>query len=243
MSATDRRALLRLAAGALLLPIVAAVPSRAATPERFAPPAGPMRYTRRLERELRGGARFVVSRSFAVRFRPEAAGFRVEGEQVDVVVEAPEALAEFVRLERERRELGLFPLLLDLAGAIAGGAGTPIATQLEAAVREAFAELETRPRDPDERAELGRFVSIFHQSAGRLVTALPQDLFAPEPTPRTERRAIAVPGGDAGEVAVTFTAARDPATGLMREALREVVTTLEGDRRQTLERWTLTPLL
>jgi hypothetical protein len=41
---------------------------------------------------------------------------------------------------------------------------------------------------------------------------------------------------------VTFSAARDPATGLMREARREVVTELDGDRRTTLESWQLTPL-
>ena len=58
---------------AILLP-ASVVPARAAG--RFAPPAAPMLYTRRLERVLGDGASFVVVRSFAVRFVPDAAGFR-----------------------------------------------------------------------------------------------------------------------------------------------------------------------
>jgi hypothetical protein len=39
---------------------------------------------------------------------------------------------------------------------------------------------------------------------------------------------------------VTFTATRDPVTGLMREAQREVLTEVAGDLRRTIESWTLT---
>jgi hypothetical protein len=41
---------------------------------------------------------------------------------------------------------------------------------------------------------------------------------------------------------VIFTAERDPATGLMREARREIVTQVSGDLRRTVESWTLTSL-
>jgi hypothetical protein len=243
VSELDRRAVLCLGTGALLL---ALAPMAAARPANrspgFTPPDGPMLYTRRLERALPGGARFVVSRSFAVRFRHAADGFVVEGEQVAVEVDAPDPLAAFARLEREREEVGLFPLLLDADGTIAGGAGAPLATRLDAAVRETLAAIEAQSHDPAERAELVRFVNTFHQSAGKLVTELPRDLFAPAETPRSESREIALPGGDSGEVVVTFSATRDPATGLMRQALREVVTELEGDRRRTLESWQLAPL-
>lgn len=243
MSTVDRRAVLRLAAGALLLPLASAAAAHpAGSATGFSPPDGPMLYTRRLERALAGGARLVVSRSFAVRFRHEAEGFRVEGAQVGVEVDAPEQLAAFARLEREREERGLFPLLLDSTGIIADGTGIPIATRLDAAVRETLATLEARPYDPAERAELVRFVNAFHQSAGKLVTELPRDLFAPAEAPRSESREVTLPGGNSGEVVVTFSAVRDPATGLMRQALREVVTELEGDRRKTRESWRLSPL-
>ena len=85
----DRRALLRLAGVATALPWVPIAPARALGATRFAPPAGEMRYTRRLERGLADGASLVVSRSFAVRFVPETDGFRVDGSQVAVAVDAP----------------------------------------------------------------------------------------------------------------------------------------------------------
>ena len=242
MSVADRRTMLRRAAAAMLLPLAAAAGAHSAKPgARFSPPDGPLRYTRRLERALPGGRSLVVSRSFAVRFRHADGGFLVDGEQLAVEVEAPEVLAGFARIEREREELGLFPLLLDAEGTIAGTEGIPLATRLDEAVRETLAALESQPHSEAERAELVRFVSAFHQSAGRLVTELPRDLFAPVDYPREERRAIALPGGAAGAVRVTFDAARDPASGLMREARREVVTEVAGDRRRTLESWTLTP--
>ena len=239
----DRRTVLRLAGGALLLPLASGAGAHPAdSASRFSPPDGPMLYTRRLERGLPDGARLVVTRSFAVRFRHEAGGFVVEGEQVGVEVEAPEALAAFARIEREREERGLFPLLLDAEGAIADGVGTPLATRLDDAVREAHAALAARSYDATERAELTRFVTAFHQSAGRLVTELPHDLFAPHGAPRSESREVALPGGDSGEVTVTFSALRDPVTGLMRQALREVVTVIDGDERRTRESWQLAPL-
>src|SRR5688572_7537209 len=87
-----RRALLGLAGAAAALPLFRTGSAAAQPASRFAPPSGPMRYTRRLERELVDGARLVVSRGFAVRFVPEADGFRVDGEQVDSAVDAPAAL-------------------------------------------------------------------------------------------------------------------------------------------------------
>lgn len=237
---TDRRNVLRLSAAALLLPMLSAGIAHAAGPARFAPPAGPMLYSRRLERAMGGGYRFVVERRFAVRFVQVTGGFRVDGEQVGVEVEAPGALAEFARIERERLEAGLFPLLLDAEGGIAGGMATPLATRLDEAVRAALDQVGAQEHAPAERSELERFIVAFHQGATRLMTELPQDLFAPG-SPRHETREVALPGGDSGAVTVSFAATRDPTTGVMREALREVLTTLEGGQRRTLENWTLAP--
>ena len=239
MIRADRRTLLRLAASAATLPLLPIVPAAAQPASLFAPPAGPMLYTRRLERGLAGGASLTVSRSFAVRFVPEPRGYRVDGEQVDVAVDAPEQLSTLARLERERVETAVFPLALDAAGAIRGVPPFAASAQLDAAVREVSARLDASPRTPAERAELRAFVEAVHRSAGQLVTALPHDLFAPVDCPREDRRAIALPGGGTGQVRTRFDATRDPATGLMREARREVVTELAGDLRRTVESWTL----
>jgi len=240
MNVFDRRSLLRLAAGGIAL---AALPaSRAAAAAGFDPPLAPMLYTRQLERELPDGARFAVGRRFAIRFVREAEGFRVEGEQVGVEVDAPAALAEFARLERERRETGLFPLGLDFAGTIRGAGPAADTAKLDDAVREAAARIARGDYPPAERERQRAFVDAVHRSAGAILTELPRDLFAPVDCPRSYRRTVALPGGGIGAVRRTFDAVRDPATGLMREARREVITEIESDRRRTVESWTLGPL-
>jgi hypothetical protein len=243
MSGADRRAWLRGMAMALLFPALAALaPTARAEAARFAPPGVPMRYVRRLERSLADGEKLVVTRSFAVRFEPAGEGYRILGQQLGVETEAPEKLAAFMRIERERREDGLFPLLLDAHGRITGSEAAPLPARLDEAVREAVAMIDRRPRPAADRAELLRFVNAIDQSAGKLVSALPHDLFAPAPEPRRETREVALPGGETGILTLTFSATADPGTGLMQEAEREVLTELAGETRRTLETWRLEPL-
>lgn len=234
-----RRDVLRIAAGAVLLPL-ASGQAWAERTGRFAPPPQPMRYTRRLERTMMDGAVLTVSRVFAIRFLTVSGGYRVEGDQVDVTVEAPAKLAPFAALERARVEQGLFPLLLDADGLI-HGARPPVRTaELDAAVAEALARYRDLPQAPL-RDEAVQFVNALHQGASKLVTELPNDLFAPHSGARTASRDVALPDGESGAVTVRFSALADPATGLMREAMREVVTALSEDRRRTVETWQLVP--
>jgi hypothetical protein len=240
VSSLDRRSLLRGGAAAVAL---TALPASGAAPAAvFDPPSTPMLYARRLERGLPGGARLAVSRRFAVRFARHDEGFRVDGDQLGVEVEAPETLAEFARIERERREAGLFPLSLDATGTIRGVAPGIDNARLDDAVRAAVARIEAGDHPQAERERLRGFVEAVHRSAGAILTELPRDLFAPVDCPRTERRAVALPGGDPGEVRLSFDAVRDSATGVMREARREVVTEIAGDLRRSVESWTLAPL-
>ncbi|MEO6040705.1 MAG: hypothetical protein ABIP41_02280 [Croceibacterium sp.] len=239
MIVADRRQMLRLAAAAALLPVLAARSASALPATRFAPPSAPMRYTRTLRRELAGGAAIVVSRSFSVRFMPLAAGFRIDGEQVAVSVAAPPALARFAELERERRELGLFPLVLDNRGLITGAPSAIDTAGLDEAVKAAAKRFDVAGFAPGERSEADRFVSALHQDASRLVTALPRDLFAPSKLQSAATRDVMLPDGGQGVVTVRFTAQTDPATGLMKQAQREVVTNLSGDQRRTIEDWSL----
>lgn len=244
MRGMDRRTLLRAAAAALLLPIAGAASERAmaSSGARFVPPAGPMLYTRRLERGLKDGASIVVSRSFSVVFQRQGDGYRVEGRQVGVDVSAPDALAEFARIERERKEPGVFPLILGPSGLIQGTDGPRSSSTVEAALREATSRIRAREMAPADKDALQQFILAIHQSAGKLVSELPADLFAPIQPERRESREVALPDGEAGEVTVLFTAQADPVTGLMREAVREVVTALGSDQRRTVESWQLAPL-
>jgi hypothetical protein len=236
----DRRQVLHAAMAALVLPLVSAPGLARAQGRAFAPPPGSMLYTRRLERSLPGNARFTVSRSFAIRFHQEAGGYRVTGEQVAVDVDAPDSLAPFAAMERERMEEGLFPLFLDQDGLIAAGADVAESPRLDQAVQEVLRRINALPVPEADQAEMTSFVRAVHANAAQLLTELPRDLFAPDGERSRHSRTVALPGGGEGVVTVGYTAETEPSTGLMRNAEREVVTEFAGSLRRTLERWTLT---
>lgn len=240
----DRRTILRRAAWAALVPLLSQMPQPAAATNgtRFAPPARPMRYTRTLTRHLAGDAILTVERSFAVTFTPTAGGFAIDGRQIHVAVDAPAALADLARLERERIETGLFPLQLDADGRIAGGPDIAPGPQLDRAVELARAQIARASGDRPGETETARFVLALQQSAAALVTELPTDLFAPAAYPRFDRGEVPLPDGGTGEISSRFDALVDQATGLMRSAERQVVTAIAADRRETLERWNLAAL-
>jgi hypothetical protein len=236
----DRRRFLELAGATLLLPLASV--TRAATPA-FAPPAGPMRYTRALRREMIDGAAIVATRYFAVRFVPLAGGFRLEGaENAAPDVSGPPSLEAILQLERERRDSSFFPLRIDRTGRIAGEPGKAGSPQLDRAVEEALHRVAASGRPADDAAAMRSFVLGLQQAAASLVAAPPADLFHPLSAPFSESREIAMPDGGTGTVSVAFTASLDPATGLMREAERLVVTRLAQSERRTAERWTLAPI-
>jgi len=240
----DRRQVLRAAAAALVLPLLGtstiARAQGSAQGRAFSPPPGSMLYTRRLVRSLPDDARFSVSRSFAIRFVAEAGGYRVEGEQVAVDVDAPESLEFLAAMERDRRERALFPLLLGRDGLIEG---TDFASppRLDQAVQAVLRRVGQLPVPDDDQAEMTRFVRAVHANAAQLLSELPRDLFAPDEERSSESRTLALPGGGEGVVTVAYTADTEPSTGLMRSAQREVVTEFGGSLRRTVESWTLVP--
>jgi hypothetical protein len=233
--------MLRLAMGASLLPLFAAQGVSAATPGAAAihPPSGSMLCRRRLERGLAGGASFIVTREFRVRFEPVAGGYLLEGAQLSARVDGPSSLASLAALEEQRVESGLFPLELDAAGQIIDGSGVMSGSEVERAiqfVRERFPEEAGK-----ERNEAVDFVEALHSTGTRLTAELPADLFAPVERTRTDHREITLPWGDRGEVSTRFEAERDPQTQLMRYANREIMTRLGDDTRRSFEGWELLP--
>lgn len=250
MITLDRRRAIAAGIAAVLAPALASRSARAQagmqgiTGHLIAPPPSPMLYRRVLTRDLVDGNRLVVAREFAVRFEAFAGGFTLDGEQRAVTVEAPPALARFAELERERDESALFPITLDAFGRILQE-DMPDASDTAGEIDRAFAEALRALGAlglPSSEAEMWqRFVGAVH-AAGQGITAyLPVDLFAPASAPRREEQAIALPGGGEGTIATTFFGETDTATGLMREAEREVTTQTEGTRRTTREQWTLGP--
>ena len=242
MSGLDRRRMLCLSMA--LLPVLAshkalAEPPAQASARAITPPPQPMVYTRRLERTLVGDARIVVERKFAIRFTRSDTGFVVDGEQIAVTVETPKELAALGEMERERVETGIFPLELDRSGRIRSGVGADEEPEVEEAIRYVSDAVAKLDRSEDERATMKEFVNAIHQAGTAIVSMLPPDLFAPVESDRTDMRTIALPVGGEGIVETRFTAQRDPSTGLMRRATREVVTSIAQDERRTTETFSL----
>ena len=239
----DRRALLRWAIAAALAPAFASRAGAVAAADGgdFAPPRGPMIFSRRLERELPDGNKLVVTRSFAVRFAASPAGWTVTGAQVGVKVDAPDWVAPLAALERQRIETGLFPLALDRAGMILDGPDARPARELDRAIAIVRGRIAKAAIAADEREEIEAFIRAVHEAGTAMTSEFPGDLFAPRDDAVRAERELALPGGGAGTIEVSFTAVTDPATGLMREARREIVTRIDTDRRLTREDWSLTP--
>lgn len=242
-SVSDRRTLLRLAVAVTLAPALAT--RAAAAPQaggrRFAPAQGTMTFTRLLVRHLSDGNQLAVNRSFAIRFAPRPSGWSVTGEQVAVSVDFPQRLAALASVEQQRRETGLFPLLLDSAGMIVDGPEARPAKRLDEAVAAVMRGLDKTGYAAGDRKQFDAFVRAVHDAGARMTSLLPVHLFAPTAEPMRAERELAVPGGGQGMIEVSFTAVADPATGLMRQARRDIVTSIGADRRLTREDWTLVP--
>jgi hypothetical protein len=241
MNGADRREILRIALGASLLPLLASQRTSAAVPASIPiqPPTGSMLYRRRLERNMLGGWKFIVTREFRVRFEPVASGYVLNGMQLSAHVDAPERLARFAAVEEQRVESGMFPLFLDPAGQIIEGNGEISGDAIERAMQEVRERFPEGPGKQEDEALA--FIEALHSTGTRLTAELPRDLFAPVEEVRSDRRELALPWGDSGEVSTRFVAERDPLTLLMRHASREVVTRMGDDTRRSIESWDLHP--
>lgn len=230
----DRRGAL---AAFALLACAAPLVARDPTAPRFAAPRGPMRLTRVLERELGDGAAVIVTRSWRLRFVPQAAGYRVEGEQLAVEVEAPPALAALAEIERGNTQEGLFPIALDAAGLMVDeGGGDPGAIP---GLPEATGDYLDQTGAAREAAMA--YVAAVQQAGAAMTSSWPTDLFFPAATPRSEVRAVPLPGGASGTIAVRFAGALDPNKGRLAHAERRIVTSLDGTVRSSRETWSLAP--
>lgn len=228
-----------MAGAALLLPLEGTAIGQSSG---IAPPSGPLRYTRKLRCELADGTAIEAERFFAVRFVRDNAGYRIVGEEGALPrVSGPAPLEPLLKLERERREIGLFPLRLDHAGLIVtepAEAGSP---QLARAIDEALRLVHASDLDAGQRSAAAAFLQAGEQAAASLVTKPPADLFFPSTPIFEDHRNVALPDGGAGSISLRFTASADPASGLMQQAKREVVTRLGQSERRTVENWSIAP--
>lgn len=217
---------------------LASAPMAAAQPARFRAPDGPLLLTREVRRTLADGQQLVVRRRYLVHIAPEGGGFAVTGELAGVEVEAPAAMADLAQVERQRADLGLFPLRLDATGMIVGRpdpAETVDVARARSAMTVFLARTDLTAAERSSAQAMATRLQAQGQAAGN---TWPADLFRPAPGQRSEEREIALPDGRTGRVVVTVEAA-DGADGLLSQMERRTVTQLDGTERLSSERWSL----
>lgn len=210
---------------------------------RLSPPRTPMLFRRRVWRDLLDGNAIIAERGFEVRFLPLSDGYRVEGAQVSSTLETPPDLERLAKYERERIETGFFPLKLDSGGFVIGGDNPvpPPAFNLDKAIDVAIDILrESGSNEATIRDAQGFFLWL-SKAAGTIGADMPRDLFRPPSEPQRAMRTIALPGGSSGTIEVVFQGRISPATGLMSEAERSIVTRTEGTAMTSIESWALGP--
>lgn len=103
-------------AGSLVISTGVALPVAAAVQLEI--PHGPMLLGRKIERDLRDGAKIIVMREWQIEFSHSERGIEIGGSQISAKVKAPEQLREIARIEEERSTDGMFPIILTETGLI-----------------------------------------------------------------------------------------------------------------------------
>jgi hypothetical protein len=213
------------------------VPGAAASPADFQPPEAQLLLTRTLHRPLPGGQAIVTTRHYAVRIVRAGAGFRVEGSLIDARAEAPPMLAAIAELERKRADEGMFPIMLDENGLIAGSGALHSDGSLDRGAMIATQTISGSDLPVRDRMEAQAFVDQLRGRAAR--SQWPADIFRPQPGMRSESRVIHLPDGDEGSVTIEIIGHGPGQDGQLAELDRVVTTDLAGDKRVTREHWQL----
>ena len=203
----------------------------------FAAPDVPLILTRTVTRSLPGGRQIVTSRRYRVLFFARDDGCRIEGEMLNVTVDAPPALHTLAELERTRPDTGLFPIQLDGQGRIISQRSADDRSATANAANLLSARVAQAPIAPADRTAASHFVGQVAQSGGESVW--PQDLFRPAPGHRTEERQVPLPDGSMGAVSISSEARIDPQSGRMVSFERTVLTRIGETTRGSRETWTL----
>ncbi|MFM5948898.1 MAG: hypothetical protein ACKOPM_06675 [Novosphingobium sp.] len=230
-----------LAGAAALIPALAAVHTGSAFAEtaasQFAPPSTTLTLTRTVFRSLSDGKQIIVTRRYAIRFSPEADGYRLDGELIDAEVDAPPALAGLAEIERKRSDIGLFPAKLDSHGLIRSTGGAVDAQIKQKTVDVAGRLIASAPLDRDaKRDSAGLVTQLANASAP---SSWPRFLFNPGMGPRVDTRKVPLPDGSQGEVEVKVSAEGLMPGGMAHKVERVITTRLEGTTRVSREVWTL----
>lgn len=237
------RASALLLAGVALLPVLGSQSAYKATAQsrqlRFSPPSSPMVLSRTVTRELSGGQQLVVQRRYRVQFLPDGDGFTLTGAPIGVSVEVPPILARLGDMERQRSDLGPFPILLDGQGLIEPTAADQDADLLarqdgqQAAQGLINAATIAAPRKREGNQLLQQLAIDPRNSPW------PTDLFVARNGERRQHQTVALLDGSQGEVDVLLKVDKLLPSGMPASFERIITTQLAGTRRVSREVWRL----
>lgn len=230
-----------------LLPALAMATSALAAPplptQLFVPPTTAMLLTRTFHRPLIDGKEIVTRRSYKVHITPDGNRFRVDGELVDSMVDAPPSLHMLAEIERTRPDSGMFPFWLDAQGQIVEGNATHDkrpGRSLADAANLAAQMIGMSPLGTVDKQQAQQFLrQLQTQATG---TAWPADLFHHATGARQETRRFALTDGGEGSVTISIEARAPQGNSSAQSLERVVVTDLAGDQRTTREQWTIASL-
>ena len=245
VAAAVMRASAFLLASAALLPLLGShsidVAAAQAEQFRFSPPSSPMVLSRTVFRELSGGQQVVVQRRFRVQFVPGGDGFILNGVPLDVSVEVPPSLARLGELERQRSDLGPFPIMVDGQGLIRSG---PVNEDTNLLARKdsqqaAHGLIETAAMPAVRKREGEQLLSQL--AIDPRTSPWPIDLFVASNGERRQHRSVALPGGDQGDIEVLLKVDKLLPCGMPASFERVITTQLAGTKRVSRELWKLEP--
>jgi len=241
MAGADRRDVLKWAGASALASLAgfAIVPPVAAANRPIIVPAGTMRLSRRVTRELDPQVAIVVTREWRIAFSHIEGGWLVSGDMVAVDVDVPPALNALADIERQRDTPECFPIELDESGLIRRSDGPQLSLDLDTAAHEAELVLTANGSDISKQRDLRSFVSQLQMSASSLITRFPQDLFFPSGDDIVEKREMTLPGGITGLVRMDYSAKLQQGSQLLRSSVRTITTSVGGETRRSVEEWNL----
>lgn len=228
---------------AISLPMAAlpvAHQAEASTHSGFVAPSSPQVLTRELHRRLADGKEIVSRRSYEIHFTREGSGWRVEGLLISSEVDAPPELAMLARIEKARKDEGLFPLHLDSAGMIIdqnGAADNAATDEARSLVAGSLERLSIAQGDRTVATDMVTRIATQSRATGG---NWPSDLFHPAAPRRSDVQNMPLPGGKSGKTTVTLIAVGAD-NGLLGQFERHVVTEIEGSSRTSQEIWRLQP--
>ena len=207
---------------------------------RFEPPRGEITLVRTLWRELRDGKQLMIQRSYLIRFVHDGQGWRVEGRQTAVSVDAPPPLASLAAIERGRQDTDTFPLLLDAQGHILDQPPKSDGKTNNAMVGEANRMVSQSTLTSPQKAEAQATLRALAQ-ANAASSGWPADLFNPVAAEQRSTQRVPLADGSEGQTELTLHAEGFRAGHLPQKVERIVVTRIADNTRTGREEWLFRP--